>query len=209
MNSATTKDLRIIVLLDGRPGHEKQTMGIIRALQEKVPVEIILIKVEKFSFIKSLLQTCRLYLPLPLGGLANGQIEKGDILIGTGSRTHLPILLYKKKYAIPAIICMTPALHLLNRFDLCFVPEHEGKKEEKNIMLTAGAPNCSRNKRKHRKECGLILLGGVDTKSHYWDSLQVMEMIRKNSEYGDLAKLDGFFFSQNSARYRGTDQKTV
>ena len=126
-----------------------------------------------------MIQTCRLYLPLPLGGLTNGQIEKGDVIIGTGSRTHLPILLYKKKYAIPAIICMTPAMHLLNRFDLCFVPEHEGRKEERNIMLTAGAPNCSRNKKKHQNECGLILLGGVDTKSHYWDSLQVVEKIEK------------------------------
>ena len=47
-------------------------------------------------------------------------------------------------------------------------------------MLTAGAPNCSvRIKENTRTECGLILLGGVDTKSHYWDSRQVMQMVEK------------------------------
>lgn len=177
MKAERTKGLRVIALLDGRPGHEKQTMGIIQALQERVPVQIVRIKVRKFSLIEALVQTFRLY--LPLGGLTNTQMCNGDLLIGTGSRTHLPMLLYKKKYAIPAITCMTPPMHLRRRFDLCFVPEHDGMSEEKNIMLTVGAPNCSQNKRKHREDCGLILLGGVDTKSHHWESLQVVKMVEK------------------------------
>jgi mitochondrial fission protein ELM1 len=177
MNFETTKDIRVIALFDGRPGHEKQTEGIIQALQRRVPVQVVRINVSSFSLIASSLQTCRLY--FSKGGSSHPQISKGDFLIGTGSRTHLPMLLYKKQYAIPAITCMTPSFHLRKRFDLCFVPEHDAMMEEGNIMLTAGAPNWSVNKRQHQQECGLILLGGIDTNSHYWDSRQVVQMVEK------------------------------
>lgn len=169
--------LCIVALFDGRPGHDKQTMGIIRALEQRVPVRIIPVKVTSLSLISNLVQTCRLF--LPFAGMSHPKIDQGDLIIGSGSRTHLPMLLYKKKYAIPAITCMMPPGHLRNRFDVCFVPEHDRRSGGVNILLTAGAPNCSVNKRKHQAECGLILLGGVDTKSHFWDSLQVIQMVEK------------------------------
>jgi hypothetical protein len=177
MNAEIIKELRVVALLDSRPGHEKQTMGIIQALRARIPVQLSQINVGGFSFFDKLIQTCRLY--LPGGGLSHPQVVKADLLIGTGSRTHLPMLLYKKRYAIPATTCMMPPTHLRDSFDLCFVPEHDGKNEGDNIMLTMGAPNCSQNKRKHRKECGLILLGGVDPKSHRWESFQVVKMVEK------------------------------
>lgn len=177
MKSETKKELQVIALLDGRPGHEKQTMGIIHALQLRVPVKVIRIDVSSFSLFDAFKQTCRLF--LSSSGLTHPQISKGDFLIGTGSGTHLPMLLYKRKYAIPAITCMSPAMHLRKYLDLCFVPEHDRAIDADNIMITAGAPNCSVNKRNHRKECGLILLGGIDTKSHYWDSQQVAQMVEK------------------------------
>jgi len=180
MDSAKVNELRVIALFDGRPGHEKQTMGIIRALQARVPVRLIRINVHRFSLLKEVGQTCRLYLPGGwFGGLSHPEISKGDFLIGAGSRTHLPMLLYGKRYEIPAITCMTPARHLRSRFDLCFVPEHEGVREQGNIMLTVGAPNCSRNRGNHLSEYGLILLGGVDNKSHYWESEQIGNMVEK------------------------------
>jgi mitochondrial fission protein ELM1 len=126
---------------------------------------------------RSLAQTCRLF--LPVAGMSDPKIDQADLLIGSGSRTHLPLLLYKKKYAIPAVTCMMPPRHLRKRFDVCFVPEHDRRSDGANILLTAGAPNCSVNKRKHQTDCGLILLGGIDTKSHYWDSQQLVRMIEK------------------------------
>ena len=173
------KELRVIALLDGRPGHEKQTMGIVLALQQRCPVEISPIKVGPFSLLDEVMQTGRLFLPGGTGGTPHPPIDSADLLIGTGSRTHLPMLLYKKKYAIPAVTCMTPAWYLRHCFDLCFVPEHDGVHEGNNIMHTSGPPNCSLNKRKHQAECGLILLGGVDTNSHRWDSRQIVGMVEK------------------------------
>lgn len=177
MNAVVTKELRVAALLDGRPGHEKQTMGIIQALQNRVPVQLIKINVSHFTVFDKVIQTCRLYLPGV--GLSHPELDKVDLLIGTGTRTHLPMLLYKKKYALPVITCMTPPKHLRKIFDLCFIPEHDGENEDENTMLTIGAPNSSQNKREHRKECGLILLGGVDPKSHRWDSSRVIKMVEK------------------------------
>ena len=175
----SAKALRVIALLDGRPGHEKQTMGIISALQQRCSVEIIPIKVGPFSLLDELIQMCRLFLPGSTGGMPHPKFRSADLLIGTGSRTHLPMLFYKKKYAIPAVTCMTPPWYLRHRFDLCFIPEHDGNYEGDNIMLTSGPPNCSLNNRKHQAECGLILLGGVDTKSHNWDSRRIIGMVEK------------------------------
>jgi hypothetical protein len=42
-----------------------------------------------------------------------------------------------------------------------------------------GAPNCAKNKGRHRDDCGLILLGGVDLKSHRWDSALITRMVRQ------------------------------
>ncbi len=169
--------LRVLALLDGRPGHEKQTMGIIQALQQRVSVDTIPVRVAGMSPLGSLVQTCRLF--LPFAGPSESIIAQADLLIGTGRRTHLPLLLYKKKYAVPAITCMMPASHLRSYFDICFVPEHDRRSSGANIELTAGAPNCSVNKKKHQADCGLILLGGIDTKSHYWHGRQLVAMIEK------------------------------
>ncbi|MFH0784759.1 MAG: ELM1/GtrOC1 family putative glycosyltransferase [Pseudomonadota bacterium] len=176
MTTANKNGLRIVALLDGRPGHEKQTKGIIRALQVEIEIETKEIIIEPVSLLSLLRQLILLFLPGK--GWSHPQIEDADFLLGTGSRTHLPLLLFKKKYSIPAVICMSPSFFIRGRFDLCFIPEHDGVEERHNIMHTVGAPNCSSNKNRHQKESGLILLGGVDLKSHHWESRKIAKMVR-------------------------------
>jgi mitochondrial fission protein ELM1 len=164
-------------LLDGRPGHEKQTMGIIQALQKRVDVQVNLLQIKQVSLFKVVVQAGRLFFAGK--DMEYSEVRESDLLLGTGSRTHLLMLLYKKLFAIPAVTCMTPALYLRYGFDLCFVPEHDGKKEKGNIVLTAGSPNCSYNKKIHQHDRGLILLGGEDTKSHHWNGREVVDMVEK------------------------------
>ena len=171
--------LRVVAVLDGRPGHEKQTMGILYALQRSCPVEIIPFKVRRLSLLDEVVETCRLFLPGAIGRVPDWQVGKVDLVLGTGSRTHLPMLSYKKKYAVPVVTCMSPPLYLRHRFDLCLVPEHDGVPASNNILLTVGAPNCSANKGKHQDGRGLILIGGVDDNSHRWDSRQIAAMVEK------------------------------
>ncbi len=169
------RKLRVVALLDGRPGHVKQTQGILQALQELVGVDIREMAVFPQPFWGVLKQL--FFLACPGKGLVHPLVEGADLLLGTGSRTHLPLLLYKKSYGIPAITCMSPSPIIRRKFDLCFVPEHDGLEESGNILHTVGAPNCSRNKGRHQDNLGLILLGGIDRKSHIWDSAAIAAMI--------------------------------
>ncbi len=177
MTPAKKSGLRVVALLDGRPGHEKQTKGIIQALQTYIAVEVTEIAVKPASPLAWLRQLILLFLPGK--GWSHPQIDNADLLLGTGSHTHLPLLLFKKRYAIPVVTCMSPPFFIRWRFDLCFVPEHDRLAERHNIVHTTGAPNCSRNKGRHRADCGLILLGGVDLKSHTWESAKIAGMVRQ------------------------------
>lgn len=177
MKTASGKGICIVAVMDGRPGHEKQTKGIIQALRTLVEVEVREIVAEPVTPLTMLWQI--LLLVLPGMGLSHPRVAGADLLLGAGSRTHLPLLLFKKQYGIPAVICMSPPFFLRKHFDLCFVPEHDGVLEQENIMHTIGAPNCSQNRGVHREDCGLILLGGIDTKSHLWDSVKIGNMVRQ------------------------------
>lgn len=165
------------VFFDGRPGHEKQSRGILQSLGEMVPVEVMQVVAERVSPLTRLRQLMRLFSVFsrkPDQGLA-----EADLLLGAGSRTHLPILLAKKQYRQPAVICMSPTALLRPYFDLCLVPEHDGLKASRNVFITVGAPNCCRNLERHRQDRGLIAIGGVDAKSHRWDSLAMTGMVRQ------------------------------
>lgn len=182
MSEASTKKLRVAVLLDGKPGHEKQTTGILRAIQAMAEVEVEILRIHVGGEHPLLLLLRTFFLFLPGKGMAVSvlpAIAEMDLLLGTGSRSHLPLLALKKRYNIPAFTCMNPSWHLRRKFDLCFVPEHDGMAERGNIMLTSGAPNCSINRKQHRADRGLILLGGIDDKSHRWDSERVCAMVKR------------------------------
>jgi mitochondrial fission protein ELM1 len=177
MSDSSANRLRVAVLLDGRPGHEKQTKGILQAMQSMAELEAIPLHVERVGPLALLWRTFLLFLPGK--GPSVPSVAKADLLLGTGSRTHLPLLAIKKRYGIPAITCMKPPLHLRSRFDLCFVPEHDGISEQGNIMLTSGAPNCSIDRDRHQAGYGLILLGGIDRKSHDWHSDRICMMVKR------------------------------
>ena len=155
-------------------------------MQAMAEVDVLRIQVKRENPLLLLLRTFFLFLPGK--GMADPvlpAIAGTDLLLGTGSRSHLPLLTLKKRYNIPAFTCMNPSWHLRRKFDLCFVPEHDGMAEEGNIMLTSGAPNCSINRSQHSADRGLILLGGIDEKSHRWDSERVCAMVKRIIETED------------------------
>lgn len=167
----------VVVVVDGRPGHEKQSFGIVQALENRITVRKTVIDISKrgfwpqFKAYTQLLFSSKVTdLPLP---------ETADLVIGTGTRTHSTVLNIKRHFQIPAITCMTPGRHLRNFFDICFVPEHDGVRKRKNYFFTYGAPNNCVNKKQHEESRGLILLGGVDENSHTWDSQTIELKISK------------------------------
>ncbi|MCP3928652.1 MAG: hypothetical protein GY705_06075, partial [Bacteroidetes bacterium] len=100
-----------------------------------------------------------------------------DLIIGTGTTTHLPMLCCNRQYKIPAITCMTPSRLLMSKFDLCFVPQHDGIPSGGNIFATIGPPNRSLSEAIHDNKKSLILIGGVDEKSHQWKTQEIIEQV--------------------------------
>ncbi len=175
------KKFKIAVFLDGRPGHEKQTLGIVEQLQKQVEVELRSCSVEKPSPV-SQLSTLLVYI---CGGRREIDCQVADVnlAIGTGTHTHLPMLFAKKRYNFPVITCMTPASYLLGEFDLIFSPHHDNVGEGANVVKTVGPPNTSINKERHENNVVLILIGGSDPKSHRWESSKIIQAVEALISY--------------------------
>jgi uncharacterized protein len=171
------QQLKIIAFFDGRPGHEKQTRGILRELGQMVDIDLTEVKVSRRNILAELLDLAGLFIS------SRDRREKGapaaNLLLGTGSQTHVPMLKMKQVTGAPAVTCMTPASYLRNFFDLCFVPYHDGIAAGANIMITTGPPNCAGPAGKKDSRKGLILIGGIDRKSHHWNSTEIAGYVRQ------------------------------
>jgi len=169
--------MKVLAFFDGRPGHEKQTRGILYELGRLVDLKVVEIRVKRKGLPGSIAELAGL---LAARGAKGTKDHQGiDLLIGTGSSTHVPMLRNKKLAGIPAVTCMTPASYLRPCFDLCFVPLHDGVKDGGNMVTTIGPPNCSRPSGDKDPCRGLILVGGVDKKSHRWFSAEVVGQVRE------------------------------
>ncbi len=177
------KPLSIVAYFDGRLGHEKQTQGIVDALADMTPIDVYSIKVSVTP--AAYLKNWATYLLPFLQRLKQGRISHPvDLIIGTGTHTHIPMLTRKKlRYKssgekVRVVTCMTPDELLRSKFDLCCIPMHDQPAPEANVFVTQGPPNTVKFEERQQSDRGLILIGGLDTKSHVWNSAEVVEQIR-------------------------------
>jgi mitochondrial fission protein ELM1 len=167
----TMQLLRVTLFSDGRPGHEKQSLGILEALQRYCTVDLDRLTIAPGSLLNDI--SDHLGYIFRSGRRPNSEGRK-DLLIGTGSRTHLPMLSSKRISSARAVTCMTPMVLLRKDFDLCFVPMHDKIRDAKNIFRTIGPPNIAMPSSSSDPSRGLILVGGEDERSHHWDSKRIV-----------------------------------
>lgn len=157
-------------LTDGKPGHEKQTLGLSSALGR--------------------IGTTQTHsLPAPAGGLrsilsfvqgrfhAGGGLPSPDLIIGAGHATHLPMLAAKRAHGGRTVVLMKPSLPL-SLFDLCLIPEHDAPPDRVNVIPTIGALNNLTDGKNHDASRGLFLVGGPSP--HFrWDSETIRDQIMR------------------------------
>jgi len=173
---AGEKKLVVWRLLDGKRGHENQSLGLCQALARRVTIERYDIPVSNRNL--SLLQWLFGLFP------AGRTLPRPDIVLGAGHRTHLALLAAKRRYGARAVVIMKPSLPL-GLFDLCVVPEHD-EVTGHNIFVTRGVMNAVSLESKNERSQGLILLGGVSP--HYaWDDGSVLAQVESivQSQPGD------------------------
>ena len=172
LDKSSPKSVTIWRFIDGKPGHEKQSLGLVLAFAKLQNVNCHEIKIGVSAF-KNLLDYCfgrsksSIDLPIP------------DLLVGAGHRTHLPMLAAKWAYGGKSIVLMKPSLPYF-LFDLCLVPEHDNPPERANIISTIGALNPLGLDGFHKKtpSSHLILIGGPSP--HYkWNNNEVIDQVEQ------------------------------
>ena len=153
---------------DGKPGHEKQTLGLARALLKLRPGKCIDLPAPRRS--AAIRQWILAHFP------SGNDLPAPDILLGAGHATHFALLAARRAYGGKAVVLMKPSLPL-SWFDLCVIPEHDDPPLRDNVVITRGALNCVIPSEKHAPSLGLILVGGPSP--HFqWNTDSVQAQIR-------------------------------
>lgn len=150
-------------LTDGKPGHEKQTLGLAHALLRNRAGECCDLPVPSRSV--SLMQWMRGRFP------TGANLPAPDILLAAGHATHFALLAARRAYGGKAVVLMKPSLPLA-LFDLCVIPEHDNPPDRSNVIAIRGVLNDVQTSTTPSPNQGLMLIGGVS--SHYvWDDAVV------------------------------------
>lgn len=165
MTEATTRPWIIWRLLDGKPGHESQSLGLVRALERRHALQCVDLPVAGLS-------------TGPLSWLAGrfppGEGRPGpDLLIGAGHATHWPLLCARRAHGGLALALMKPSMPR-RWFDWVVAPAHD-QVTGGNVIVTQGVLNAMRPADK-RAGYTLVLVGG-ESKHFPWDDGRVMAQI--------------------------------
>ena len=154
-------------LHDGKPGHDRQSQGLLKALAAITPVE-------SFTFnVRDQRASIRQFLTRQLD-FAEGA-PAPDLIIGAGRRCQWPMLNVKRARGGNTIYLMKPQLPT-RCFDLCLIPRHDQARTTPRALVTDGVLNDIEPSRAHGDE-GLVLIGGPS--EHYaWDQDRLMQQIR-------------------------------
>lgn len=172
------RSLNVVWYSDGRPGHEKQSRSVLAALEALTPLSVTLHTLPATAGIKRAIQSIKGMLG------ASRELDASlrptiDLILGTGSTTHLPMVGLKLRTGARTVTCMTPDPWLRPWFDLCLVPRHDQPPAGSRYFPTMGPPCLPLNSGRHDSSKGLILAGGVDIKSHRWHTAEFISRVEQ------------------------------
>lgn len=153
--------------VDGKPGHENQSLGLMRALADETAVESQDIPVPS---------GLRSWLDLMLGLCPAGAgLPAPDLLIGVGHATHAGMLACRRARGGRVVVLMRPSLPL-RWFDLSVIPEHDGVPPSERVLVTRGVLNPVRPAATKDAALGMILVGGPSR--HYgWNEQSLCDQV--------------------------------
>jgi mitochondrial fission protein ELM1 len=180
MISQTRSNNALVVwrLLDGKPGHEHQSLGLVNAMQQRLAVQVVDVAVGSSG-------AGWLYLAAGVWP-AGKQLPKPDMIVGAGHATHGHMLAAKRAYGGKTVCMMQPSLPA-ELFDVCLIPEHDQYRGFSSFIETRGVINHIQPAAAQSKDSEdvLIMIGGP-SKHFEWDELgviaQVYDLVRKHTD---------------------------
>lgn len=154
-------------IVDGRPGHDHQSRGLVQALGDLAEVSCHDLAAQDLKW--------PWYHLLRRSFPPGNSLPRPDFVMGAGRRTHLPVLCARHAHGGRSVILMRPGLPA-RWFDCCLVPEHDRCRPAANIIRTRGSITMVRPARDHDQDRGLILVGGPSR--HYdWNEGEILDQI--------------------------------
>lgn len=162
--------LRLTVwrFLDGNRAHEKQSAALVSGLRDCAGRAVECHDIASPGG-----------LDLLRGGLPGKlrELAPPDLLVGAGHRTHLAMLLARRRYGGRTVVIMRPSLPL-RWFDFAIIPEHDRPPPLGNVILSQGALTEPLPVGRMEPGRGLILLGGP-SKHFAWDAAGVRASVNR------------------------------
>ena len=168
MQQTTAPQYVIWCVMDGKPGHQNQSLGLAEAIGRQQSVQIFEIPLQSW------LRGWRALLPGAVAPLQS--LPKPDLILGAGHATHLPVIKLGRRYGGQTVVLMRPSLPA-RCFDLCLIPDaHQLRKPTDQMIITRGVLN--RVVRSNQKDPyqGLILIGGP-SKHFQWSDDEVIRQV--------------------------------
>ena len=162
------KKIKIIWrLIDGKAGHDKQSLALVENLKNQTSCKIFNINIQNLEspFVALIFKKYNL----------DKLLTKPDIAIGAGHKTHLYLLAIKRCFDAKIIVILKPSLPF-KFFDLCVIPKHDGVKRKKNIINIQTALVNFNSSMKKKENVALFLIGGP-SKHYYWNTKLILEKI--------------------------------
>ncbi|WP_269526176.1 mitochondrial fission ELM1 family protein [Coraliomargarita parva] len=176
LKSPSPRSLTIWRMVDGKPGHESQSKGLVDALARRVQVSAYDLPAPgKLTAILGCL----------LGRFSPGKgLPDPDLILGAGHQTHFSLLAARRARGGKSVVLMRPSLPVA-WFDFCLVPKHDNPPTAANVLPTLGVLNPVARSSDASDAQGLILVGGPST--HFdWDDrelpAQVVEQVKLHSD---------------------------
>lgn len=168
MEPSDKKQYVVWCLLDTRPGHRNQVLGLADALKRKTDADIQIVDVPGVvrGLLMALLTRRKLPRPSP------------DLIIGAGHSTHIPLVALGSRFQAKTVVLMKPTFPL-SRFDLCLVPDvYTFQDNPQNLIRTTGVLNRVVPSERQDPKRGLFLVGGP-CHHHHWDDAAVLEQVQQ------------------------------
>lgn len=153
---------------DGKPGHARQSAGLLLALARRRPLEVVDLDARDcgVAWWHPLLRR------LP-AGLAPRPAPA--LVVGAGHACEWPVLATRRAHRTRAVYLMKPTLPPAC-FDLCLVPQHDGLAAGPHVEPTLGVLNDVVPGTGPRDGPALVLIGGPSA-HHAWDEDALLRQI--------------------------------
>jgi mitochondrial fission protein ELM1 len=163
------KPLVVWRFIDGKAGHEAQTLGLVQALARRRTVECVDFEAPgRWKAAWSWLT----------GSFPEGaDLSEPDLIIGAGHRTHFSLLAARRAYGGKTVVLMKPSVPA-SLFDLCLVPQHDAPRSAANVIETVGVLNPMQPAANARAGRGLLLIGGP-SKHHGWHTAALVGQVQQ------------------------------